>query len=416
MKKRGTFSRVLQNFPRDERGAVAIILTVYLPVTVGLFTLATDASHVLWTRNMLQVTAEAAALAAVTDGLENGLSFANACTVAKSYATKNMPVEKYGNVLKQNSTDCSDVVLGSWNDKNNCPDPQTGTSKFCPGGLVNAVKVTTRTATANGNPLQLTFAALVGWNTYNIAATAIATYGNDPSQPPFTVGLVQDVSLSFEEEINSAKDADKALVNCMLNGPNGSKLGITVFGLTSRSYQDAVTVAENESSLKNKIDAIVVTSSSSHKTMPSGAGTNIGAGINTAINQICPGTTCPTTSFKPTIVLVTDGLPTAYTNSSGTSVFCGATNWSCINNNAKPQAEAAAQAAANKGIDIYAIYFCNDGSNSCNSTTNTEAANWLKTKIVKGDGKFKATPNADDMKKLMSDTVCKSALKVRLIW
>ncbi len=415
MKKRGTFSRLLKIFRRDQRGAVAIIMTVYLPVTVGLFTLATDASHVLWTRNMLQVTAEAAALAAVTEALENGLSFANACTVAKNYAGKNMPAATYGNVLKD-PADCSDVVLGNWKTTNNCPDPQTGTSMFCPGGSINAVKVTTRTSTANGNPLQLTFASLVGWSTYNIAATAIATYGNDPGQPPFTVGLVQDVSLSFEQEINDAKNADKALVNCMLNAATGSKLGITVFGLTSRSYQSAVTVADNQSTLMNKIDAIVVTSSSNHSTMPSGAGTNIGAGINTAISQICPSNTCPSTSFKPTIVLVTDGLPTAYTNSSGTSVFCGTTNTSCINNNAKPQAEAAAQAAADKGIDIYAIYFCNDGSNNCNSATNTDAANWLKTKIVKGDGKFKATPNADEMSKLMSDTVCKSALKVRLVW
>ncbi|HWP24821.1 MAG TPA: TadG family pilus assembly protein [Xanthobacteraceae bacterium] len=411
MRARAKF-RFLRTFSRDERGSVIIMLTVYLPVIVGFFTLAADMSYVLWSRNMLQATAEAAALAVVTEGLENGLSFANACGVAKSYASKNMP----GNVLKQDSADCSDVVLGNWKDTNNCPDSQTGTAKFCAGGTINAVKVTTRLARQNGNPLQLAFASLVGWPTFDVTATAIATYGNDPTAPPFTVSLVQDVSLSFSEEIGSAKEADKALVNCMLNAATGSKLAITVFGLTSRAYQSAVTVADNESTLTNKIDAIVVTSSSNHSTMPSGAGTNIGAGINTAIGQICPNNTCPATSFKPTIVLVSDGLPTAYTDAKGNSVFCGTTNTKCINNNAKPQAETAAQDAANKGIDIYAIYFCNDGSNNCNSATNTDAANWLKTKIVKGDGKFKATPNADEMRKLMSDTVCKSALKVRLVW
>jgi uncharacterized protein YegL len=412
-------SRRLRFFARDERGAVTIMLTVYFPALVGLFTLAADMSYVLWSRNMLQVTAEVAALAAVNEGMENGLVFSNACNVAKSYASKNMPVARYGNVLKQNSADCSDVVLGNWRDTNNCPDPNTGTNKFCPGGTINAVKVTTRLSGQNGNPLQLAFAALVNWPAFDITATAIATYGNNPGSLPFTVSLVQDVSLSFSEEIDRAKEADKALVNCMLNAPNGSKLAITVFGLTSRAYQDAVTVANNQSSLEKKIDGIVVTSSSNHKTMPSGAGTNIGAGINTAVGQICPGTTCPATSFKPTIVLVSDGLPTAYTDSRGDAVFClnqsGNRREQCLNT-AKQQAEDAAKAAAAKGIDIYGIYFCNDDGNNCNSSSNTEARNWMRDRIVKGDGKFAATPNAEDMKKLMADTVCKSAFKVRLIW
>jgi Flp pilus assembly protein TadG len=418
MRSRKKF-HALRRFSRDERGAVAIMLTVYLPALVGLFTLATDMSYVLWSRNMLQVTTEAAALAAVTDGLENGLSFNNACSVAKSYASKNMPVARYGNVLKQNSGDCTDVVLGNWRDTNNCPDPQTGTAKFCAGGTINAVKVTTRLAAQNGNPLQLAFASLVGWPTFDVTATAIATYGNDPGSLPFTVSLVQDVSLSFSEEISHAKEADKALVNCMLNAPTGSKLAITVFGLTSKSYQSAVTVADNQSSLEKQIDGIVVTSSNNHKTMPSGAGTNIGAGINTAIGQICPNSSCPTTAFKPTIVLVSDGLPTAYTDSRGNSVFCldlsGNRRNECLKT-AKQQAETAAQSAADKGVDIYGIYFCNDGGNNCNSTSNTEARDWMKERIVKGQGKFAATPNAEDMKKLMSDTVCKSAFKVRLIW
>lgn len=418
MRKPANLSR-LKFFSRDERGAVAIMVTVYLPAIVGLFTLATDMSYVLWSRNMLQVTAEAAALAVVNEGLENGLSFNNACGVAKSYAGKNMPVARYGNVLKQNSADCSDVVLGNWKDTNNCPDAKTGTNKFCPGGTINGVKVTTRLSGQNGNPLQLAFSSLVGWPTFDLAATAIATYGNDPGALPYTVSLVQDVSLSFSEEIGHAKEADKALVNCMLNAPTGSKLAITVFGVTSRSYQSAVTVADNQSSLEKKIDGIVVTSSTNHSTMPSGSGTNIGAGINTAINQICPNNTCPATAFKPTIVLVSDGLPTAYTNSQGNSVFCldlsGSRREQCLNT-ARQQAETAAQSAAAKGIDIYGIYFCNDDGNNCNSSSNTQARNWMRDRIVKGDGKFAATPNAEDMKKLMSDTVCKSAFKVRLIW
>src|SRR5476651_796417 len=93
--------RLLKKLINDQRGAMLIITTVYLPVIVGFFTLAVDMSYVYRTYNMLQSAADAAALAAVDDGLENALTFANACTVAKSYATKNLAVATYGNVLKK---------------------------------------------------------------------------------------------------------------------------------------------------------------------------------------------------------------------------------------------------------------------------------------------------------------------------
>jgi len=78
----------------DERGAVLLITTVYMPAIVGFFSLAVDMSYVYRSVSMLQSTADAAALAAVDDALENTLTFSNSCSVAKSYASLNLAVAR----------------------------------------------------------------------------------------------------------------------------------------------------------------------------------------------------------------------------------------------------------------------------------------------------------------------------------
>ncbi len=389
----------------DERGAVLLITTVYMPVIVGFFSLAVDMSYVYRSVSMLQSTADAAALAAVDDALENALSFNSSCTVAKNYASLNLAVAQYGNVLKQNSGDCSDVVLGNWQTTNNCADSETGTSFFCAGGTINAVKVTTRMSSVNGNPLVLAFisAVMPSLANFNVKAISIATYGQQPGALPWNVGLVQDVSGSFTQEISSAKTADQLLANCMLNSP-GSKLGINVFGVTSATPYEggrAVTVSSSIGSLTSDISNISVGGNN----MPSPNGTDIAAGLNSAINQICPGSTCspPPTGFKPAIVLVTDGLPN----------HCN--GQPCSDSQAQQAATNAANAAAADGFDIYTIYYCNDGTGTCNSSANQQAATFLQS-LVRGNGTFAKTPTAQQFAQLMSSSVCKNQLKPRLVW
>ena len=77
----------LMNLLRDEHGAILIITTIYLPVIIGFFTLAVDMSYVLRTRNMLQLAAESAALAASSQLPDP----TNSVSLAQTYATKNMP-------------------------------------------------------------------------------------------------------------------------------------------------------------------------------------------------------------------------------------------------------------------------------------------------------------------------------------
>lgn len=402
---------ILKRLFNDERGAVLLITTVYMPVIVGFLSLAVDMSYVYRSISMLQSAADAAALSAVDDALENTLSFGNSCNVAKSYATKNLAVAQYGNVLKQNTGDCSDVVQGNWALTNSCPDALTGTNYFCAGGTINAVKVTTRMAAANGNALALAFISAVvpALANFNVSATAIATYGQQPGATPLTVGLVQDVSTSFLQEIGNAKAADQLLANCLLNAAAGSKFGISVFGVTAMAPFEngqAIVVQGNSSSLTSDINGIHINSNgSADSTTASGSGTDIAAGINSANNQICPGSSCspPPTAFKPAIVLVTDGLPN----------HCN--GQPCSTSQAQQAAVTAANNAAANGFDIYAIYYCNDGTGTCNSSANQQAATFLQG-LVRGDGKFAKTPTPQQFAQLMGSTVCKSVLKPRLVW
>ncbi len=412
MKQHSEHRLSLKKLLRDEGGAILIITTVYLPVIVGFFTMAVDMSYVYRTRNLLQVTADAAALAAVGTMIQNptNIDYTLACPAAKAYATKNMDPASYKYVLKQNSSDCSDVLLGYWNGTKFASDASSACNTSC-----NAVQVTTRMSVANNNPLPLTLATIYGFSTFNVTATSVAIYLGDPSATPLNISVIQDVSGSFTQEIGSAKSADQDLANCInQNAPANSKLGVGLFGVTASNYQPPLVISAsssasanasaNSSALTNKLTAVNIDANG-----VSGNGTDIAAGLNTGISQICPGTTCtplPTT-FKPAIVLVTDGMPNT----------CG--GQSCSTSTAQANAVTQANAAKADGIDIYVVYFCNDGNNTCGSAANPTseyvAGQWLSTQIATqpkpNDTKqyfFNSTNPGADFAKFMR-SVCLSA-------
>ena len=103
----------LKSFLRDQNGAVAAMVAVSLTVILGFGALTIDMSYAYSTRNLLQVTASSAALAAAPE-LPN-----QSQVVAKAleYVEANMPAANHGTVL-----DNSDVVPGNWD-----PDTKTWT-------------------------------------------------------------------------------------------------------------------------------------------------------------------------------------------------------------------------------------------------------------------------------------------------
>jgi len=148
----------LSDFRRDQRGAVFIIVAVAMPVIFGAAAASIDMGHLLYVQSELRSAADAAALAA-TDELEDETA---AKALAVQYGELNMPVSQNGNVV-----DPDDVILGNWS---------TDTSTFTAAGTpTNAVQVTARRSTLNGNAVSLYFAKLIGFDTKNLSVLAIAS-------------------------------------------------------------------------------------------------------------------------------------------------------------------------------------------------------------------------------------------------
>src|SRR5262249_33162199 len=127
-------------------------------------------------------------------------NYTSSCDVAKQYASKNIPWSPYGMVLRG-----SDVVVGRWDCGGLDPSAScftsvaVGTDCTVPP-VCNAVRVTTKFAVANNNPLTLAFSSLVGYGSMDITATAIGVYGNAGvagAQARWNIMLVQDITTSI---------------------------------------------------------------------------------------------------------------------------------------------------------------------------------------------------------------------------
>lgn len=156
-------ARAAGGFGRDRTGVVAIFVALVMPVIAGFATLSIDMGYLLQAKSRLQTAADAAALGAASavDGTDAGET--TAATRAVALAAANSP-SSAGTVLSS-----GDVVFGIW-------DSATSTfTTSSDSSTVNAVRVTTRRSTANGNPVNLFFAKIMGIATKDVTATAIAT-------------------------------------------------------------------------------------------------------------------------------------------------------------------------------------------------------------------------------------------------
>ncbi len=144
----------------DRRGAVLVIAALAMPVLLGVTAMVIDLSNARMVSRQLQLSADAAALAAVGEVADPPTARARAV----QYGTRNMPVADHGNIINP-----SDVMVGHW-DK----DART----FSPGATpANAVRVTARRSSANGNPLPLLFANVMGLQETDISVSAVALAG-----------------------------------------------------------------------------------------------------------------------------------------------------------------------------------------------------------------------------------------------
>src|SRR5271165_1024239 len=194
-----TSEREIRKFSKtlweDERGAFGVMLTVMLPVFAGFMTLAIDMAYVYTVQDRLQIAADAAALAgAQYAGLYGGTSSTPCtgsstspdattepyCYYTETVAAANPPTAAPGTFLKG-----ADIVLGTWT----LGAPSGSFSPVAAGTYANAVRVTARMTSANGNALGLFFTPLLsaiaqgaGFTSFSLTATATAAFLQWPQQ------------------------------------------------------------------------------------------------------------------------------------------------------------------------------------------------------------------------------------------
>lgn len=148
-----------------------VLAALAMPMLLGIAALVIDLSNAYLVSRQLQLSADVAALAAVTEVEDPAAATARAI----EYGAHNMPVVRHGDVI-----DPMDVTIGHW-DKD--------TRVFMPGGTPeNAVQVVARRAKSNGNPLHFFLAPVIGLTDTDVAASAIALAGS-PGQPGCLLAL-----------------------------------------------------------------------------------------------------------------------------------------------------------------------------------------------------------------------------------
>jgi Flp pilus assembly protein TadG len=366
----GRIERILRNGRR--RGSIAVFVTLGLMLLFAFAALAIDGARLHSLRNQVQVTADAAALAAAKKLPDASLSL----QAAQETAVQNMDPANHGTVV-----DDADVVVGHW-------DFQTKT--FTSGGTsLDAVRVTVRRSGVNANPVTLTLAKAFGWDDVDVEVTSIASFG---TKDPWDVVVAQDVTASFVDEIAQARIADQAFLDCLVQHASPlSKFGIATFTGWGQIYAPVNSLVAGYSTFSNKITGLKTCGNAG---FPICSGTDIAAGLEMAVAMFTAAG--PSNGVPRAIVLVSDGEPNASSNGShptlnNTQLANLAVQW--------------ANTADSLDISVFVVFY---------NQTNDPAASAFLASLVRGEGIFLDTPDPNMLPSLMLQ-VCGSALPLKLV-
>lgn len=159
----------------QRRGAVAVLVMVTLVVLLGMASLTIDVGRMYRAKSELQTSADAAAMAAAwelldEDRLKGGADMTQEFTAARTEAG----TYAYANTVMNAapSLALSDVVFGYLSDPSN---PSEAISFATPAAFNTAVVYTRRTAQING-PITLLFSGVLGHSSTELGAMAAATF------------------------------------------------------------------------------------------------------------------------------------------------------------------------------------------------------------------------------------------------
>ena len=200
----GFLKQALSGVQEDTRAAFAPVSAFIILGAFGVFAITIDGNTVRNARLELSAVADASALAGVKALAANGSPADDAIALAR----QNLPPAKYGEVLT-----APNVEVGQWN---------AATKVFTVGQSgANAVRVTLELSAENGNALPLSMAGVLGFNTADVSATAIATM----MERPLCVLALDDAGYGVSLEQNN----DLTAADCTVwsNADHSQSIAIT---------------------------------------------------------------------------------------------------------------------------------------------------------------------------------------------
>ena len=257
----------------------------------------------------------------------------------------------------------SNVVLGMWS---------TSTHAFTSGGTSpNAVQVTVPLTASGGNAVNMFFGRVLGVNSMNVSASAVATVGR------WDVVIVIDRSSSFSLDLAQAVLGIQTILSDLKTYSPSSYMGVVSFNGVAYTNASLQQVGTNYSALTTAITGIVDCSVGG----PPCSGSDLAAGMAGGIALFSASGYSPPTGTRKAIIFISDGA------SSITSV--------CLNKNLTDAqdnslcATEAANAYKNSGISVYSLLYYH-GSDSQTDISAMEA-------LIQGNGVFINEPNASQL-------------------
>lgn len=178
--------RSLLKFWQDASGIVLVYALLVLVPILGIAGLAVDSAHLTYFKTRMQNVADSAALAAVMELPRAQSVLASSernliVSVARSYAAVNMSADLYGDVVPVSAvevgfldTEGTAGVVGAF-----YPEASLPADAF-----LNAVRVNAMRTQTNGNAIRNMFVAVIGGETSDVVATAIALNSDGFVLPP----------------------------------------------------------------------------------------------------------------------------------------------------------------------------------------------------------------------------------------
>jgi hypothetical protein len=263
----------------------------FMVTLVAFASFAVDMGRLQLVKSELQAATDAAAHYAAT-GLPSGPASVKA---RAAYAASANTVD--GTPLVIDPTD--DIEFGNWDSATNAFSVVTGAAQ----SSARAVRVTGRRLASRGTGVPSFFASLFGQTQWNLQVSCIAFNGSATDD----VFLIQDVTLSFAEELPDAKIGDQALLDCLYQTGGGGRLAVAVHSGWGVTLAPLTRISTDYSYLSSKISSINL---AGWPGMPASTGTDIASGLDEAIAAYTSGSYVAPAGGVKTVVLVSDGQPT----------------------------------------------------------------------------------------------------------